>query len=382
MIDFSKYTKGLIETAMLEQVDNSLDKREGSLIQTAVAPVAWFLEGSYMSLDQVQQNGSPFYAVGDALDNIVALRGLQRKQATAAVRQGTFNVAVPAGSQFRTINGADSAIFEAGDLISSATDAYVYAMTCLTAGTIGNAYTGSILPITAVAGLTSAYLGAIITEGADEETDDALRARFFSTFGAIPYGGNIAEYRQAILGINGVGAVQIYPAWQGGGTVKCSILNSDFAPASPALVQLVQNEICPPEEGGSTPSANGYGIAPIGAAVTISTGTELTLAITATVEFQANIEDGLEYYSEDIKAAIRAYIASVREAWGDALTAHSITYPVVIYASRMIYAILSVPQVVNVASLTINGASGDCVLTETSALQQVPVVGTITINEV
>lgn len=378
MIDFSSYTKTAIEQAMLEQVDDSLDKREGSLIQTAIGPVAWFLEGLYMTLNQVQENGSPFDAVGDALNNIVALRGLSRKQATAAVRQGTFNIEIAAGSSFRTINGDDSVVFVSGNLISSSTGSYIYEMTCQTPGAIGNSYTGSIIPITAIGGLTSAYLGTIITEGTEEETDEALRERFFDTFGAQPYGGNIAEYRQAILGITGVGAVQIYPAnyYNGGGTVLCSILGSDFLPASQTLVNTVQEAICP------ATSENGYGIAPIGAAVTITTGSTFTLNISCTVEFAAGVTNGTEIYQETIKQKIEEYVSGVREAWGDMTQTHSISYNVSIYASRLIYQILTIPQVVNVSSLTINGAAGDLVLTENKTVQQVPVVGTVIVNEV
>ena len=40
MIDFSGYTAKAIEKAMLGRVSNSLDKREGSLIQTAIGPAA------------------------------------------------------------------------------------------------------------------------------------------------------------------------------------------------------------------------------------------------------------------------------------------------------------------------------------------------------
>lgn len=54
--------------------------------------------------------------------------------------------------------------------------------------------------------------------------------------------------------------MQVYPAWKGGGTVLCSILGDDLRPALPATVQKVQNIICPPEDGGSVPSADGYGI--------------------------------------------------------------------------------------------------------------------------
>jgi uncharacterized phage protein gp47/JayE len=382
MIDFSNYTAKNIESAMLEQIDDSFDKREGSLIQTAEGPVAWWLEGMYLTLNQIQRNASPFYAVGDSLDDLTALRGVTRKAATPAVRQGAFNAEIPTGSRFKTINGADSVVFDSGDLISEDNGTYIYKLTCETAGTIGNSYTGAILPITAIAGLSSASIGDIIIEGAEEESDDALRARFFNTFDSQPYGGNISEYRQSILAISGVGAVQIYPAYNGGGTVLCSILNDSLAPASSALINTVQNAICPIPEGESSPSPNGYGVAPIGASVTITTGTEFTLNISADIEFQSTIENGLELYSDAIKEQIETYITSVKSVWGSALTAHQISYPVTIYSARIIYAILSVPEVVNVTNLTINGQSGDLSLIETAALQQVPKVGEITLNEV
>ena len=384
MIDFSQHTQKNIEAAMLEQVDDSLDKREGSLIQTSIGPVAWWLEGNYLELDNVQKSASPFTAVGDALDNLAAMRGVTRKAATAAVRQGYFNAEVPEGSTFKTINGGDSVVFESGDLISESNGTYTYKLTCTVPGTIGNQYTGAIIPITAIPSLTSASIGNIIIEGAEEETDTALRVRYFNTFGSQPYGGNISEYRQSILAISGVGAVQIYPAnsYNGGGTALCSILNDEFMPASSALVNTVQNAICPIPEGDSLPSPNGYGVAPIGASVTITTGTEYTLNIHADIEFQGTIEQGLELYGDEIREQIVNYINSVKQSWGNPLLTHQISYPVTIYSARLIYAILNVPEVVNVTNLTINGQSGDMTLTETSALQQVPVVGEVTLNEI
>ena len=383
MIDFSQgYTKEEIQRQMLAQVDNDLDKRQGSLIQTAIAPVAWYLEGAFLSIAKLQNNTSPTLAVGDSLDLLVALRGITRKAATPAVRQGTFDAPIPAGSTFKTINGADSVSFASGDLISQSGTTYVYALTCEVAGTIGNSYTGEILPITAIPGLTSATIGEIVTVGTDAESDDSLRARYFETFADTPYGGNIAEYRKAILAINGVGAVQVYPAYNGGGTVLCSILDDQYNPAESALIDAVQAVICPPNDGESNPSPNGYGIAPIGAAVTITTGTALPLNIEFTVQFTSGIENGLSLYREDIEEAVAAYIKEVREGWGTALRTHSISYPVTIYAARLIYAILTVPQVVNVTGLTINGASGDIVLTETAALQQVPEVGSVIIHDI
>ena len=54
MIDFSRYTREAIQKEMLDQVDPSIDTREGSMIQTAIGPAAWYLEGVYMILKQIQ----------------------------------------------------------------------------------------------------------------------------------------------------------------------------------------------------------------------------------------------------------------------------------------------------------------------------------------
>lgn len=380
MIDFSGYTKAEIQREMLEQVSDDLDKREGSIIQTAIGPVAWFLEGSYMDLAKIQQNAFPSTAEGAFLDLVVETRGLTRNAATPAIRQGTFNAEVPEGSKFKTINGADSLVFTSGEQVSASGGTYIYELTCDTPGTGGNTYTGQILPITAIPGLTSASIGEIIQVGTDEETDASLRARYYASFDAASFGGNIAAYRNTILAISGVGAVQVYPAWQGGGTVLCSILGTDLKPALPALVEQVQNFICPPEDGESTPSANGYGMAPIGAAVTITTGTELTLNITCDIEFASSVQNGVEAYQAEIEEKIQNYLDSVNATWGNPLTGQTVEYPVEVYVSRIIYAILEVQAVVNVTNLKINGSSNDLKLTETPQLQQVAVLGSVVIN--
>lgn len=381
MIDLSQYTKQAIEQEMLQQVDPGIDTRQGSLIQTASGLAAWFLEGVYYSdLAHLQQNTTAETAVGDALDLLAAQRGLTRRQATPAVRQGTFNVQIPTGSQFKTINGAASLIFTSGTQISGSGSTWVYQMTCTTPGETGNTYTGALLPITAIAGLTSATIGEIITPGSDEETDDSLRQRYFLTFDTASFGGNIAAYRNTILAIDGVGAVQVYPAYNGGGTVLCSILDAQLTPAESGLVEQVQNIICPSEDGGSSPSPNGYGYAPIGAAVTITTGSELTLDITCNIEFAASVPNGVEVYQSQIEQAIQTYIDSVNASWGAALVSQTVSYPVVVYASRIIAAILTVENVINVTNLLINGSASDVHCTETAQLQQVPTLGTVTIN--
>lgn len=380
MIDFTEYTQAYIEEEMLDQVDPDIDTREGSMVQTAVAPGAWYIQGLYLVLAQMQDNAYSQTAVGSYLDLITEGRGITRKAATPAVRQGTFDAPLDEGSIFQTVNGANSVNFISGDLISHSGSTYVYKMTCQEAGIIGNSYTGPILPITAVNGLTQASIGAIITVGAEEETDEALRERYNESFTVASFGGNIASYRNTILAISGVGMVQVYPAYQGGGTVLCSIVDSDYAPAQQALINTVQNYICPPEDGGNTPSPNGYGMAPIGAAVTITTATALTLDMSMTITMETGISYGPAYQTA-IEKAISDYLHEAAQSWGKALVSNHVSYSVIIYISRIIAAVLDVEGIANVSDLTVNGGTTDIVLTETSALQQIPSLGTVTVNE-
>ena len=379
MIDFSGKTYQNILNEQLEQIPDTIDKREGSFIQTALGPEAWYLEGFYQDLNSVQINAYAGTAVGESLDLICAQRGITRKTATSAIKVGTFNVQIPIGSRFSS-TGENALVYVATAEIGGSAGAYTYQMTCQTPGQAGNNYSGQLLAIDYVTGLITASLGDIITSGTDEETDDALRARFFATFDVPSFGGNIASYRNEILAIEGVGAVQVYPAWNGGGTVLCSILNSNLLPADPPLVSRVQEVICPPEDGGETPSPNGYGLAPIGAAVTITSGTEVTLNISCTIEFASTVQNGAETYQSDIENAINQYLSEVNATWGNALKSQKIEYSVVVYISRISFAILTISDIINVTDVTINDVAQDFTCTETSALQQVPVLGTGTRN--
>jgi len=377
LIDFSEHTEQNILDDMLAQVDESFDTREGSVIGSALGPVAWYLEGIYLDLEKVQKNAYASTAAGEFLDYITEERNIRRKSATPAVRKGIFNVAVPEGVRFSTINGEESLIFVVGELLEEFEGSYIYRMTCETSGTEGNAYAGSLMPIIAIEGLNAAKIGEILVPGTEEEKDDALKARYEASFETTNFGGNISSYRSRILERADVGAVQVYPAWKGGGTVLCSILGNNFEPATQSVVDAVQHDICPSEDGGETPSPRGFGFAPIGASVTITTAQAVDIDIQANVERDpASAISALEWQAQ-IETNIKAYIDSVNAGWGNAVKSYSISYPMVFYISRFIVAISSAQGVINVADVRINGSDKDLRLTETSQLQQIGRMGKV-----
>lgn len=375
MIDFTQYTYQEILQTLLDRVPDTYDKRDGSPIPTAAGMAAYGLELFYIVLNEVQREGLIQTATGNQLDLLSIIAGTTRYQASPAVRLGIFDIAVPIGSRFSTINGENSIDFYVSAATTGPTEGdYYYQLTAETPGDIGNDYTGPILPITAIPGLTSAQITDILVPGDDTESDDEYRERVIEALNDRPFAGNIAAYRQDILAIDGVGAVQVYPTWNGGGTVKCSILGADFLAASPTLVENVQTAIDPNVNQGI-----GLGLAPIGAQVTISTADAVDINVVATLLLSPGYS--IQQVQPFVEQQIESYLLSVRQEWDTNVSQTGVQYAANVYVSRVISAIVNATGVVNVMSLTLNGSDADITLTETGVTQQIPVMGTVTLSE-
>lgn len=369
MTDYTQNTHQVLLQRMLAMVPATFDKRDTQPIPSALSPAAYIAAGLYIDLNQVQLQAAIQTASGEYLDNWAVLGGISRYQASAAVRLGVFNISVPIGSRFSTINGADSIDFT----VTAAVSGTQYQLTADTPGSIGNDYTGPILPITAIPGLTSAQITDILVPGDDTETDTELRARLILALTDRPFGGNIASYRTEIMEMDGVGSVQIYPVWDGGGTVKCSILGADYLPASPTLVGQVQNAIDPPPNQGL-----GLGLAPIGAKVTITAPSEAEISVSATLTMQSGYNVG--QVQSAVESALEAYLLTVRQSWADNISSTGVAYAANIYLARVTAAIIGVTGIVNATNVAINGAAADISLPQTGEAQSVPVLGSVTLT--
>ena len=376
MIDFSNYTKANIESRMLAQVDPNIDTREGSMVQTPVGAGAYEFEGLYLDLAKVQENSNVQTAVGYDLDLDVLLRGLTRIPATATVRQGTFlddngdPMTIPTGSRFKTINGEDSVVFVSGDLISAG----VYKLTCETAGIIGNSYSGPILPITAINNLASATIGTIITVGAEEETDSALRARFNLSLSVQPGQGNRASYQQRILQIPGVGALQMYCQIFDNNSVYIVLLDDTYQPATQDLLDEAKAIIDPV-------SGQGVGFAPFGSSVFFYSPSTQDIDVAATITWETGRggPDDVQAVTDAIDAYIKGVVV---DEWGEyTVSGGTVYYNLSIYLARMTAKILEVDGVVNVTGLTLNGSATDYTQSVSQRANAVlPVLGTVTLS--
>jgi uncharacterized phage protein gp47/JayE len=336
---------------MLEQIPDSIDKREGSIIFDALAPVAVELAQSYIELDVILNESFADTASREYLIKRAAERGLTPFAATYTVAKGEFNIDIAVGDRF----SCGDYNYVASEKISAG----IWKLTCESPGSTPNGNLGMLIPIDYINGLETAELTEVLIPGEEEEETEDFRTRYFSTLSTKSFGGNKADYIEKVNAIPGVGGVKVYPVWNGGGTVKLVVINSDYGKATPTLIDTLQTIVDPTINQGA-----GDGLAPIGHVVTVSTVTEAVIDISFTITYQ----DG--YSFEDIESyiisMIDSYLLELCKTWAD-------TDNLIVRISQLESRLLNVTGVVDVTGTAINGAASNLVLTADS----IPVRGNV-----
>ncbi len=315
---------------LLSYVPNTIDKRESSVIYQALAPVAMYLQNLYTDLKYVWDGIFIEGLCGTDLDVKVAERGLERKEATAAVVMAhyTQNTVEFAGTERFSIldeNGETIwfCIADAGEIYS--TKEGEIPLICESDGESGNIPEGNLLPDTTVQGLETIYIYQILEYGKEEESDEELRERYYKSFDTQKFGGNIASYEAWMLEQDGVAACKVIPFWRGlektkvvcnagheiaGGTVGIYFLATGYRKPSEALVVQIQNAIDP-----ETHRGEGRGLAPIGHVVTVMPVSEESLVITTQIE----VDNGYSFddVKEELEKSLDEYLTTLSSRWSE-----------------------------------------------------------------
>lgn len=349
---YENMTFEVILQRMLDKVPNTIDKREGSIIYNALAPAAVELQNMYIEFDWILNQSFADTAQRDYLIRRCAERGIIPEPATKAILQGNFNIDIPIGSRF-SLNNLNYKVIEK---IANG----VFKMECETVGEIGNQTLGTLIPIDYIDGLTSAELTAVLIPGEDEEDTEVLRQRYLNSFETNPYGGNKQDYIQKTNTLPGVGSTKVTPIWNGGGTVKLTILDSDFNKASSALIDTVQEAIDP-----SSSPGQGLGIAPIGHIVTVDTATEVIVNITTTVTLDTGYTWGM--VEPDVLAAMEAYMLEIRTDWANQNQSY-------VRIAQIETRMLAIEGIIDISGTKINGSAQNLTLNN----YEIPVLGAVT----
>lgn len=333
---FEAMTYESILDDMLDRVTSDVDKREGSVIFDALAPCAYHLAQTYYYLDAFVDLVSGDTAIGEYLDKVVADYGLTRKSATYAVRKITTSGSVDIGTRW----GIEDLAYD----ITALLDTNVYSAICETAGEVGGTYSGSMESIDNTSGIT-AILGDIITEGEDEESDDDLRERFFNQVQSTSTSGNAADYKKWALSVSGVGGAKVFPLWNGNGTVKVVIVDSEKQPVTNTLVV--------------TTAAYIETVRPIGATVTVVSGAAKAINISATITMAAGYT---------LSAVTSAFTSSVMSYFQD--ISFDLTY---VSLAKIGTILLGIDGVVDYSDLQLNSSTSNITLGD----EEIPVIGTV-----
>lgn len=284
---------------MLDNVSNDVDKREGSVIWDALAPCARELVNMSLEIERQMKNTFAGTAEREWLIKRCQEIGVTPYPATYAVRRAKFtpaNLEIAIGERFsyEDVNFAITEKIAAGE----------YYLQCESLGEIGNNGSGLLVPINYVQGLeTATLLPDVSIYGEEEEDTEALRQRYFDTLPSMTLDGNIAQYSKWCRTYAGIGNFKIFPEWDGKNTVKVSILSSENTVASQLLIDSFQEYLDPKAKADDEHGEGlGMGKAPIGAVVTVSTATEVTIDVHALIAFRSGftapigLEDELRDY--------------------------------------------------------------------------------------
>lgn len=324
---FEEMTYEKIMERMLSRVPDTLDKREGAIIFDALAPAAFEMSILYTELETALDQTFADTCQGVYLDKRCMERGITRQPATHAIVQGTFK---PVDLDLSGLR------FNCGD--------YNYTV-------LSNGISGQLIPIDYINGLETAEITAILIPGENEESDEDLRSRYFDTLVSQAYGGNITDYKQKTNAIEGVGGVKVTPVWNGGGTVKLTIIASDYTVPTTTLIEKVQKEI--------------DSVAPIGHIVTVDGTTQKEIQIETNIVYQT----GWSWKTSGnyIEKAIDAYFQELAKNWAS-------SDQLIVRISQIETRILDCAGVIDISNTKINGNAENLILESNS----IPVRGSVT----
>lgn len=349
---FEDMTYEVILARMMARVSEkypNLDTREGSILFNALASAALELAIKYTEADNILAESF----VNTASREYILLgceqigMDISVFEASAGVHKGAFDVQVEIGSRWN----CDLYNYTVTEYIGLDADGYyTYRMDCDTEGTAPNNQTGDLTAITDLPeGLTVAKVVECLIDGENETSDEDIRTAYYEYVNNAATDGNVNQYKRWCNDYPGIGNSKILPLWNGANTVKVSVLSASNQAASDELLAEFQEYLDPNSEG------MGNGVAPIGAIVTVTTATEKTINVSATIKLKQGYTT-----ATGLDTALTKYFGEI--AYIDSQVAYMNVGAV----------ILGVEGVASISNLKLNNGTSDITLGD----EEIPVLGT------
>lgn len=347
---FDAQIKDMIEGRMTQTLHtitaNEQSTIEGTFARDLINANAVEFESSYAEMAMLRDAAFAETSWGEYLTLRAAEFGIERKHAVKARGEvtvtGTDGAYIIRNSLFQTKDGQRFYTTASATIPMDATEVII-PVEAVDVGTVGNVAEEMITEIPySIPNVTAVINHKKCTDGADEETDEALLARLLFRVRQPITSGNANHYRDWAMSVDGVGNCKVIPLWKGNGTVKVIIVTADNESASEELIKEVFDYI--------------ENQRPIGATVTVVSPEPLAINLTADIYGTAD--------SETVKSTIMAYLKQ---------TGFTLSY---VSLAQMGKLLLSVNGITDYKDLRLNGKAANVELTN----EQIPVAGRVVLN--
>lgn len=365
--------------------ERGVDTRQGSIYMDAASGHAIRTAMFMSDLDEIMNMFSLDTCYGEVLDDRAGEHGLTRHAATPSIWTATFTPAEDDDDNPLPLELEDGMEFFSEDSeyyftlkIDNSGLTPVYYLTAEEPGIETNTIpTGtSIVPVDDIDNLEEAELTALVTAGADEESDDDFRERLREKLSGAAENGNKQDYKSWCESIDGVGRAQILPLWAGENTVRAILYATDGGAPTADVVQEVQDYVDPITDGwnvtvgGVTYTMSdglGDGVANLGCHFLASAVSELDIDVTVDVTLAG--EYTVATAKAQITAAVKAYLEQLALEGTDGV--QSVVRIVSVGAL-----IEGLESVVDYANLKLNNQTNNI----TVPIDKVAVLGEVTVN--
>lgn len=350
---YEEITPESIKEEILKELSNQgLDVREGSYLNDLISPAAVEMWKVYGGLNAVIPIAFVDETSGGYLDKRASEYGIKRREGVKAAvtlaLTGEKGCVVPKESVFVSQTGLEFVTLEEVTFYDNGT-----VQAAAQAEEIGEAYNvpaNSIqMMYQSIAGLISVTNPQAAEGGTDPESDESLYERLSAFLQRPATSGNVYQYEQWAMSVDGVGGVRVTPLWNGPGTVGVCIIGYDRKPVADEIVDRCAEYI--------------ETVRPIGASVTVTSAKGLNLAITANVKLSGTTVPAVQAtYTE----AVEEYLRSI-----------SFSEQSEVKMNQLGAILMNQSGVIDYSSLKVNGNTQNIAL----ANDQVPVLSKITLQE-
>lgn len=347
--------------AKVKEVSSNMDTRPGSVVYVVCAPDSLEEAMMYLAHDKILRETFADTATREYLIRRCYDRGITPNPATATVILGDFTYA-DINNPPAINNGTIFTCAGYSWSVSGKTSNTQYELTCTTTGNAPNYVPigDKLVPVSAISGLSSATVNKIAIHGEDEESTDALRARYFASFKDVSYRFNRAQIISVVGEQQDVGGVKPFRASKldannnivpnSPGHVAVFITDANYNVPTPELVDAVQTIIDPTQNQG-----DGLGLAGIDQEIHIAAAKTTTINVASNFTFADGITfEGCKSYIEN---EITLYLAELNKTWQDNTS-------IIIRISQIEARLLNnLPSyIIDIANTQINGANTNLTL--------------------